>query len=138
MHKGNLAALKETQQEIKVEQSKAAKSLHATPKGYVQPIKPSQQAVVIEKEKKVEIEPEKPNDESPKAPETDDDKAKMQNGSQTTPPKPLPRSSRANSISEDEPKPVARPRTSPSPGSIVTSVNPNMAGGYKVRMRNLR
>ncbi|XP_043284442.1 coronin-7 isoform X1 [Venturia canescens] len=138
IHKGNLASLKETQQEIKVEQTKAAKSLHATPKGFAQPIKPLQPACP-EKEKKTEMEleklGEKLQDESPRAPETDDDKVKMQNSSgQTIPPKPLPRSSRANSISEDEPKPVARPRTSPSPGSVVTSVNPNIVGGYKPRL----
>lgn len=69
--------------------------------------------------------------------DVDDDKMKHMNGNQvanvTTPPKPLPRASRANSLSEDEPKPVARPRTSPSSGSVVTSVNPNTITGYKVR-----
>lgn len=71
----------------------------------------------------------------------EDEKSKMQNGSsqhqqQVQPPKPLPRASRTNSLSEegakDEPKPVARPRTTPSPGQVVTSVNPNVIGGYKV------
>lgn len=70
--------------------------------------------------------------EEPKKIDGEDDKSKVQNGGQTIPPKPLPRSSRTNSISEDEPKPVARPRTSPSVGSVVTSVNPNAIGGYKV------
>ena len=70
--------------------------------------------------------------EDPKKIEIEDDKNKVQNGGQMIPPKPLPRSSRTNSISEDEPKPVARPRTSPNMGSVVTSVNPNAIGGYKV------
>lgn len=77
-----------------------------------------------------------------------------QNGQTTTPPKPLPRSSRTNSFSEEEPtpnsggssstvptttRPIARPRTTASTemspptapsaqrsiGSVVTSVNPN-------------
>jgi len=64
--------------------------------------------------------------------EIEEEKTKIQNGGQTVPPKPLPRASRTNSISEEEPKPVARPRTSPNPGSVVTSVNPNAIGGYKV------
>jgi len=64
--------------------------------------------------------------------EVEEEKIKIQNGGQTVPPKPLPRASRTNSISEEEPKPVARPRTSPNPGSVVTSVNPNAIGGYKV------
>lgn len=64
--------------------------------------------------------------------EAEEEKLKIQNGGQTVPPKPLPRASRTNSISEEEPKPVARPRTSPNPGSVVTSVNPNAIGGYKV------
>lgn len=67
-----------------------------------------------------------------KPPEIEEEKLKIQNGGQTVPPKPLPRASRTNSISEEEPKPVARPRTSPNPGSVVTSVNPNAIGGYKV------
>lgn len=70
--------------------------------------------------------------EDSKKAEINDEKNKVQNGGQPIPPKPLPRASRTNSISEDEPKPVARPRVSPNPGSVVTSVNPNAIGGYKV------
>ncbi|XP_015123101.1 coronin-7 isoform X1 [Diachasma alloeum] len=146
IHRGNLAKLKESQQDIKAEQAKAAKSLHSTPKGFLQPTRV--QSIVQEreekKEKRIEPEPEKmekiekperpdKNDETMRPIETDDDKQKVQNG-QSMPPKPLPRSSRANSISEEEPKPVARPRTSPSSGTVVTSVNPNMVGGYKPRL----
>lgn len=53
------------------------------------------------------------------------------------PPKPLPRAFRTGSICEpvedNQPKPVARPRTN-SCAPVVTSVNPNMpiSGGYKV------
>lgn len=56
------------------------------------------------------------------------------------PPKPLPRTSRTNSMCDtsmedpaNAPKPVARPRTN-SCAPIVTSVNPNVpvSGGYKV------
>ncbi|XP_011297691.1 coronin-7 isoform X1 [Fopius arisanus] len=135
IHRGNLAKLKENQQEIKAEQAKAAKSLHSTPKGFAQPKVQS-----IEDKKRIDPEmiekidkPDKPdrNDETVRLGD-DDDKQKVQNGQ--TPPKPLPRSSRANSISEEEPKPVARPRTSPSSGTVVTSVNPNMVGGYKPRL----
>lgn len=136
---------------MKNEQARAAKSLHSTPKGFVQPTKPP--SIVSErdekKERRVDHEPEKTDKpemlEKPEKPDktdepmrpvdTDDDKQKVQNG-QSMPPKPLPRSSRANSISEEEPKPVARPRTSPSAGAVVTSVNPNMVGGYKVRIWN--
>lgn len=90
-----------------------------------------------EKNKKIEYEPERieQQQQPPVKSDTDEDiKGKILNG-QSVPPKPLPRSSRANSISEEEPKPVARPRTSPSTGSVVTSVNPNMVGGYKVRRK---
>ncbi|KAK0092269.1 hypothetical protein PV326_001804 [Microctonus aethiopoides] len=140
IHKGNLASLKETQQEIKIENAKAAKSLHSTPKGFVQQQQqPSKvQAIIQDKEEKWEkkIENELPEkiSEPPRSDTDDDIKSKVQNGGQPTPPKPLPRSSRANSISEEEPKPVARPRTSASPGAVVTSVNPNMVGGYKPRL----
>lgn len=85
---------------------------------------------VSEKEPSPENEVEK-IEESKKV-EIGEDKNKVQNGGQPVPPKPLPRASRTNSISEDEPKPVARPRASPNPGSVVTSVNPNAIGGYKV------
>ncbi|KAG8039903.1 hypothetical protein G9C98_000632 [Cotesia typhae] len=163
IHKGNLSSLKETQQEIKIENAKAAKSLHSTPKGFVQSSKI--QSIIQEREKidKKEKEMEKDRlkdnkdkdkdnnekdkdkdkdnkieyeleriEQQPVRSDTDEDlKGKIQNG-QSVPPKPLPRSSRTNSISEEEPKPVARPRTSPSTGSVVTSVNPNIVGGYKV------
>lgn len=87
-----------------------------------------------DKDNKIEYELER-IEQQPVRSDTDEDlKGKIQNG-QSVPPKPLPRSSRANSISEEEPKPVARPRTSPSTGSVVTSVNPNMVGGYKVRRK---
>ncbi|XP_034944021.1 coronin-7 isoform X1 [Chelonus insularis] len=142
IHKGNLAALKKMQQEIKLENVKAAKSLHSTPKGFIQSAKI--QTIIQEREKEEKKNNEKEKEkkiisdmekvEEPVRSETDDDaKRKMQNGGQI-PPKPLPRSSRANSISEEEPKPVARPRTSPSTGSVVTSVNPNIVGGYKPRL----
>ncbi|KAH0550621.1 coronin-7 isoform X1 [Cotesia glomerata] len=167
IHKGNLSSLKETQQEIKIENAKAAKSLHSTPKGFVQSSKI--QSIIQEREKidKKEKEMEKDRlkdnkdkdkdnkekdkdkdkdkdnkieyeleriEQQPVRSDTDEDlKGKIQNG-QSVPPKPLPRSSRANSISEEEPKPVARPRTSPSTGSVVTSVNPNIVGGYKPRL----
>ncbi|XP_044017639.1 coronin-7 isoform X2 [Aphidius gifuensis] len=166
IHKGNLAALKENQQIIKTENAKAAKSLHATPKGFVQIAKV--QSIVQEhedrnndKQKDFNKNNDKENydNEADKIDETmkifdnnndggGDDK-KIQNGGggvggggggggvggQTTiPPKPLPRSSRANSISDEEPKPVARPRTSPNSASVVTSVSPNIVGGYKPRL----
>ncbi|CAG5103997.1 Similar to CORO7: Coronin-7 (Bos taurus) [Cotesia congregata] len=73
-----------------------------------------------DKDNKIEYELER-IEQQPVRSDTDEDlKGKIQNG-QSVPPKPLPRSSRANSISEEEPKPVARPRTSPSTGSVVTS-----------------
>ncbi|XP_068081154.1 coronin-7 [Anabrus simplex] len=62
----------------------------------------------------------------------------QQNGShQSIPPKPLPRASRASSLTETDepPKPVARPRTTTPAVSVpvVTSVNPSspLTGGYK-------
>lgn len=127
VHKGNLAVLKDNQREIKVEQTnRQSKSIIITaPKGFSKA-----QSNAIEHDN-IENDTEKIED-VPKKPEPEDDKIKMQNGGQTIPPKPLPRASRTNSISEDEPKPVARPRTSPNPGSVVTSVNPNAIGGYKV------
>lgn len=96
-----------------------------TPKGFSKV-----QSNANENESNIENDAEKTED--PKKAEAEDDKIKIQNGGQIVPPKPLPRASRTNSISEDEPKPVARPRTSPNPGSVVTSVNPNAIGGYKV------
>lgn len=88
------------------------------------------QSNVTENDNNVDNDTEKIEDS--KKPEAEEEKIKIQNGGQTVPPKPLPRASRTNSISEEEPKPVARPRTSPNPGSVVTSVNPNAIGGYKV------
>lgn len=130
VHKGNLTALKENQCEIKVEQqqlnSRQSKALViTTPKGFSKV-----QSNTNENDDNIENEAEKIDDS--KKFETEEEKTKMQNGGQTVPPKPLPRASRTNSISEEEPKPVARPRTSPNPGSVVTSVNPNAIGGYKV------
>ncbi|XP_012283147.1 coronin-7 isoform X1 [Orussus abietinus] len=128
VHRGNLSALKESHKEVKVEPAKESKShIIVAPKGFTKA-----PPIVQEKEKKPEIlETEKCEDS--RRVETDDEKAKVQNG-QTVPPKPLPRASRANSLSDDEPKPVARPRTSPSPGTVVTSVVPNSLGGYKPRL----
>lgn len=106
-------------------EQKQSKPVSATvPKTYVK----TQE--LIEKESMFENDIEK-LEESKKI-EVEDDKNKVQNGGQMIPPQPLPRSSRTNSTSEDEPKPVARPRTSPNVGSVVTSVNPNAIGGYKV------
>lgn len=125
--------LKDNQRDIKVEQTnRQSKSLViTTPKGFSKaPPPPPPHSHVNENDSNVENDTEKIEDS--KKSETEDDKIKLQNGGQTVPPKPLPRASRTNSISEDEPKPVARPRTSPNPGSVVTSVNPNAIGGYKV------
>nr|XP_012219924.1 PREDICTED: coronin-7 isoform X1 [Linepithema humile] len=133
VHKGNLTALKDNQRDIKVEQvnSRQPKSslVITTPKGFSAP---KAQSNVNENDNNVENDTEKIEDV--KKPETEEDKTKIQNGGQAVPPKPLPRASRTNSISEEEPKPVARPRTSPNPGSVVTSVNPNAIGGYKPRL----
>ncbi|XP_015593294.1 coronin-7 isoform X1 [Cephus cinctus] len=134
VHKGNLAMLKDSQREIREEATKAPKSISiSTPKGYSKV-----QSMVQEKEKKVLENETVINEEMIADIFADEDKAKLQNGGvgggQSVPPKPLPRSSRTNSISEDEPKPVARPRTTPAPGPVVTSVNPNMVGGYKPRL----
>lgn len=119
--------LRDNQREIKMEQTnRQSKSLVITaPKGF---LKTNYNA----NENNINIEKDTEKLEESKRSEQEDDKTKMQNGGQTVPPKPLPRASRTNSISEDEPKPVARPRTSPNPGSIVTPVNPNVIGGYKV------
>lgn len=128
VHKGNLAALKDNQREIKVEQTnRQSKSLIiTTPKGFSKV-----QNNVNENDSNIENDTEKIEDT--KKPFEEEEKIKIQNGGgQAVPPKPLPRASRTNSISEEEPKPVARPRTSPNPGSVVTSVNPNAIGGYKV------
>ena len=153
VHKGNLSALKENQKEIKIDQTRQQKSIAiATPKGYSKV-----QAIIQEKDSKIEkfaeeIEeskkPEKSEkvekQEKPEKPEKpekidkcekEDEKVKLQNGAHAMPPKPLPRASRTNSLSEEEPKPVARPRTTPSPGAVVTSVNPNVVGGYKVGLK---
>lgn len=90
------------------------------------------QSNVNENDSNIENDTEK-NEDTKKPSEMEEEKIKIQNGGgQAVPPKPLPRASRTNSISEEEPKPVARPRTSPNPGSVVTSVNPNAIGGYKV------
>ncbi|OAD58963.1 Coronin-7 [Eufriesea mexicana] len=126
VHKGNLTTLKENEREIEMEQ-KQSKTVSATvPKTYVKTQELNEKESVFENDiEKLE--------ESKKI-EVEDDKNKVQNGGQMIPPQPLPRSSRTNSISEDEPKPVARPRTSPNVGSVVTSVNPNAIGGYKPRL----
>lgn len=131
VHKGNLAALKDNQREIKVEQAnRQSKSLVITaPKGFSKV-----QSNVNENDSNIENDKiEKIEDtKKPAVTEVEEEKIKIQNGGGAVPPKPLPRASRTNSISEEEPKPVARPRTSPNPGSVVTSVNPNAIGGYKV------
>ncbi|XP_039310007.1 coronin-7 isoform X2 [Solenopsis invicta] len=130
VHKGNLAVLKDNQREIKVEQTnRPPKPLIITaPKGFSKA-----QSNVNENDNNLENDTEK-IEELKKPSEAEEEKTKIQNGGQTVPPKPLPRASRTNSISEEEPKPVARPRTSPNPGSVVTSVNPNAIGGYKPRL----
>lgn len=128
VHKGNLAVLKDNQREIKVEQTnRPPKPLIIAPKGFSKVL----QSNVNEHDNNMENDNEKIEDLK-KPLEAEEEKTKIQNGGQTVPPKPLPRASRTNSISEEEPKPVARPRTSPNPGSVVTSVNPNAIGGYKV------
>lgn len=114
--------MKDNHEEIQVEQPRSSKITITAPKGYTKV-----QAMVQENEKKIDLDIKQYEDIE------DDDK--IQNGSQTVPPKPLPRASRANSISEEDPKPVARPRTSPNPSSVVTPVNPNAVGGYKVSDR---
>ncbi|XP_071570905.1 coronin-7 isoform X1 [Temnothorax nylanderi] len=137
VHKGNLAALKDNQREIKVEQTnRPPKPLVITgPKGFSKPqsVNVNVNVNVNENDNNMENDNEKIED-SKKPSEAEEEKIKIQNGGQTVPPKPLPRASRTNSISEEEPKPVARPRTSPNPGSVVTSVNPNAIGGYKPRL----
>lgn len=119
---------------LEVRQQKAIAM--STPKGYTK----AQSYIIPEKDdmipEKNDFNEEKEDYKKAEIDKMEDEKSKMQNGSQPVPPKPLPRSSRANSLSEEgakeEPKPVARPRTTPSPGSIVTPVNPNAIGGYKV------
>ncbi|KAL0102977.1 hypothetical protein PUN28_018348 [Cardiocondyla obscurior] len=130
VHKGNLAVLKENHRENKIEQTnRPPKPLVITgPKGFSKV-----QSIVNENDNNIENDTEKIEDVK-KPHEAEEEKTKIQNGGQTVPPKPLPRASRTNSISDEEPKPVARPRTSPNPGSVVTSVNPNAIGGYKPRL----
>ncbi|XP_046424248.1 coronin-7 isoform X1 [Neodiprion virginianus] len=128
VHKGNLTTLKENHQEIQVEQPKSSKTITITaPKGYSK-----LQSVVQENDKKIDLDIRQCEEIIQS--EIEDEESKIQNGSQTIPPKPLPRASRANSISEEDPKPVARPRTTPNPGCVVTPVNPNAVGGYKPRL----
>ncbi|KAG5317110.1 CORO7 protein, partial [Acromyrmex heyeri] len=142
VHKGNLAVLKDNQREIKVEQTnRSPKPLVITaPKGFskvqsnVTTMNELQRENDINIEKNDNIINTDKIEDLKKPPEVEEEKLKIQNGGQTVPPKPLPRASRTNSISEEEPKPVARPRTSPNPGSVVTSVNPNAIGGYKPRL----
>ncbi|XP_018056176.1 PREDICTED: coronin-7 isoform X1 [Atta colombica] len=142
VHKGNLAVLKDNQREIKVEQTnRSSKPLVITaPKGFskvqsnVTTMNELQRENDINIEKNDNIINTDKTEDSKKPSEIEEEKLKIQNGGQTVPPKPLPRASRTNSISEEEPKPVARPRTSPNPGSVVTSVNPNAIGGYKPRL----
>lgn len=81
------------------------------------------------------------NDYNNRFVEENDEYAKNGESNGILPPKPLPRSSRTNSVCETNEdvnnvqKPVARPRTN-SCAPVVTSVNPNMpvAGGYKVHL----
>ncbi|KYN31886.1 Coronin-7 [Trachymyrmex septentrionalis] len=142
VHKGNLAVLKDNQREIKVEQTnRSSKPLVITaPKGFskvqsnVTTMNELQRENDINIEKNDNIINTDKIEDLKKPSEVEEEKLKIQNGGQTVPPKPLPRASRTNSISEEEPKPVARPRTSPNPGSVVTSVNPNAIGGYKPRL----
>lgn len=137
VHKGNLATLKNNQQEVKLEVRQQKAIAMSTPKGYSKV-----QSYIIHDNDDALPEKNDYNDDKEEYRKAEIDKledeksGKFQNGSQTVAPKPLPRSSRANSLSDeggkDEPKPVARPRTNQSPGSVVTSVNPNCVGGYKV------
>ncbi|KAJ8678987.1 hypothetical protein QAD02_014774 [Eretmocerus hayati] len=133
VHKGNLTTMKNNQPEVRQQKAIAI----STPKGYAK----AQPYIISEKDnlpEKVDMCEDQEEYKKAELDRLEDEKSKVQNGSQTTPPKPLPRSSRANSLSEEvtkeEPKPVARPRTTPSPGSVVTSVNPNSIGGYKPRL----
>ncbi|KYN20501.1 Coronin-7 [Trachymyrmex cornetzi] len=142
VHKGNLAVLKDNQREIKVEQTnRSPKPLVITaPKGFSKVQSNVTTMNELQRENDINIEKNDNNintdkiEDLKKPSEVEEEKLKIQNGGQTVPPKPLPRASRTNSISEEEPKPVARPRTSPNPGSVVTSVNPNAIGGYKPRL----
>ncbi|XP_058794011.1 coronin-7 isoform X2 [Phymastichus coffea] len=139
VHKGNLADLKNNQQEVKLEVRQQKAIAMSTPKGYTK-----MQSYIIQDTNDVLPEKNDYNDDKEEYKKAEIDKledeksCKLQNGTQPVPPKPLPRSSRANSLSDesgkDEPKPVARPRTTQSPGSVVTSVNPNCIGGYKPRL----
>jgi hypothetical protein len=137
VHKGNLTTLKNNQQETKLEIRQQKAIAMSTPKGYSK----TQSYIIPEKDdmipEKNDIYEDKEEYRKAELDNMEDEKSKVQNGAQTIPPKPLPRASRTNSLSEEgnnkeEPKPVARPRTTPNPGSVVTSVNPNVIGGYKV------
>ncbi|KOC65257.1 Coronin-7 [Habropoda laboriosa] len=101
VHKGNLATLKENEQEIKMEQKQQSKPASVLAlKAYVKTQELNERESVPENDiEKIE---------EPKKIELEEDKSKVQNGGQTIPPKPLPRSSRTNSISED-------PRLGPKP-----------------------
>lgn len=123
-------------QELKLEVRQQKAIAMSTPKGFS---KVQQSYIIMDKDdipEKTDYYEDKEEYKKAELDRMEDEKSKFQNGTQNVPPKPLPRSSRANSLSDDgskeDPKPVARPRTTPSPGSVVTSVNPNVIGGYKV------
>ncbi|XP_048513736.1 coronin-7 isoform X2 [Athalia rosae] len=128
VHTGNLTTLKENHREIQIVQPKSSKTITITSSKDLAHV----QFMVQETEKKIDLDIKQY--EEIRQNEMENDEAKIQNGSQNVPPKPLPRASRANSISEEDPKPVARPRTTPNPGCVVTPVNPNAVGGYKPRL----
>ena len=126
--------MKNNQQEIKLEPRQQKAIAMSTPKGFIK----SQPYIIPEKEvlknsQKI-MNNNHNNDDKEEYKKLENEKFddEKSNGIQTVPPKPLPRVSRTNSLTDEEPKPVARPRTTPNPNSIVTSVNPNNVGGYKV------
>lgn len=127
--------MKNNQLQLKLEPRQQKAIAISTPKGFVK-----SPTYIIEKEFKISEDSDKlfenEKDESKKLEneKNEDEKSKLQNGSQPVPPKPLPRSSRTNSLSDEEPKPVPLPRTTPNSVPVVTSVNPNVIGGYKVRL----
>ncbi|KAL7289954.1 hypothetical protein TKK_0016337 [Trichogramma kaykai] len=136
VHKGNLATLKRNQPELNLEIRQQKAIAMSTPKGYTKAA-----AYIIQDKEELKNEFNDDSDDYRKAEldKLEDEKSKIQNGaSHVQPPKPLPRSSRANSLSDEsskeDVKPVAKPRTTQSPGAVVTSVNPNCISGYKPRL----
>lgn len=127
--------MKKAQPELKLEVRQQKAIAMSTPKGYTKA-----NAYIIQSKEELKIDLNDDHEDYHKAEldKLEDEKSKITNGGSQPiqPPKPLPRSSRANSLSDegskDEVKPVAKPRTTQSPGAVVTSVNPNCVGGYKV------